>query len=227
MSGSSASSGMSAGSIGGMLAASKGGGGGGAPAAGAPPPPPAARGGGRRCFRRRRFRALDRGDVDRAREEGAPLLDVELRLDGLDFRRDRLEDVDLVKGGLRLVLRGLLHLERDDSAFREVVAEPDRREVAPAELLQHLLAVVLDLTDKDGVLAAAALALVPLEVAVGARLRPRRGDVRRAVVILLPAAAAAAWRATLRGGLCRRGGWAETRGRMREGAWGEQRLGGT
>ena len=63
----------------------------------------------------------------------------------------RLEELDLVNGGLCVVPGALHHLEGDEDGGEGVPAEPHRAEVPPAELPDHVISVVEEVPDLDRV----------------------------------------------------------------------------
>lgn len=64
---------------------------------------------------------------------------------------DFLEDLDFVEGRLHIVRAALLNLHGDIGVELEVLAQPDRREVPPAQLLDDHVAIDEHFADVDWV----------------------------------------------------------------------------
>lgn len=87
-----------------------------------------------------------------------------------EILRHQVEDFLLLERGLDILLSSFLDLERVQLLVREFKREPDRREVAPAELLQEDVLRVDDLADVRDVIAVRAVVGQLFDVVVVARL---------------------------------------------------------
>mmetsp|Transcript_1112 Transcript_1112/g.2180 ORF Transcript_1112/g.2180 Transcript_1112/m.2180 type:complete len:227 (+) Transcript_1112:1540-2220(+) len=76
------------------------------------------------------------------------------------------QELDLIISSLRVVRRTLLNLQSNEAVVGHVLAEPDGGEVAPAQLRNDMITVVVHLTDGHGVVASLAIAICTLVISL-------------------------------------------------------------